>query len=209
MFIHHPRNLAHVAIPKTGSTSLHYALQRARGTEWKFDSGAPDLYHLFASDARRLLGKKRWPQLYSVAVVRNPYDRAVSLFHDFRNRGKIRARSFDAFVREDMPDLAATDVHFLPQRRFVEGDGKVLVKRLYAFEDGVQAIFEDICARLDLTAHEAPHARKSVRRMWEEYYARRDTLARVSEIYAADFDLLGYQVMTEPPQAAQAAQSTG
>lgn len=209
MFIHHPRNLAHVAIPKTGSTSLHYALQRALGLEWQFDSKSPDLYHLFASDARRLLGKKRWPQLYSVAVVRNPYDRAVSLFHDFRNRGKIRARSFDAFVREDMPDLAAKDVHFLPQRRFVEGDGKVLVKRLYAFEDGVQAIFEDICVRLELSAHDAPHARKSVRRGWEEYYARRDTLVRVNEIYADDFDLLGYQLLTEPPRQAEEAQSAG
>jgi hypothetical protein len=85
----------------------------------------------------------------------------------------------------------------------------VLVKRLYAFEDGVQAIFEDICAKLDLTAHEAPHARKSVRRGWEEYYARRDTLARVSKIYAADFDLLGYAVMTEPPEQALQAQSAG
>ncbi|MFT4793611.1 MAG: hypothetical protein ACJAVR_002365 [Paracoccaceae bacterium] len=209
MFIHHPRNLAHVAIPKTGSTSLHYALQRALGIDWKFDSGSPDLYHLFASDARQLLGRKRWPQLYSVAVVRNPYDRAVSLFHDFRNRGAIRARSFDAFVREDLAELAAKDVHFLPQRRFVEGDGKVLVKRLYAFEDGVQAIFEDICTRLDLAAHEASHARKSVRRGWQEYYARRDTLARVGEIYATDFDLLGYQVMTEPPMKPTEVHSAG
>lgn len=207
MFIHHPKNLAHVAIPKTGSTSLHYALQKALGVEWSFDSGSPDLYHLFASDARRLLGRKRWPQLHSVAVVRNPYDRAVSLFHDFRNRGLVRARSFDAFAREDLPELAKKDVHFLPQRRFVEEDGKVLVKRLYAFEDGVQAIFEDICTQVEVTAHAAPHARKSVRRDWTEYYARRDTLARVSEVYAADFELLGYAMLVDPPQTLPEAAS--
>jgi hypothetical protein len=202
MLIHHPSNLAHIAIPKTGSTSLHYALQRALGVEWSFDNRSPALYHMFASDARRLLGRKRWPQLHSVAVVRNPYDRTVSLFHDFRNRGLVRARSFDAFAREDLADLAAKDVHFLPQHRFVREDGQILVKRLYAFEDGVQAIFDDMCARLDLKAHAAPHARKSVRRDWGEYYVRRDTLARVTQIYAEDFALLGYAALTDPPAPA-------
>lgn len=205
MLIHHPANFAHVAVPKTGSTSLHYAMQRALGIEWRFDNRGPDLYHLFASDARRLLGRRRWPQLYSVAVVRNPYDRVVSLFHDFRKRGVIATAGFDAFVRKDLERLAARDVHFLPQKRFVEEDGQVLVKRLYAFEDGVQAIFEDVCARLDLKAHEAPHARKSVRRGWEEYYARRDTLERVGEIYAADFELLGYLRLADPPPQAAPA----
>lgn len=200
MLIHHPKNFAHVAIPKTGSTSLHYAMQKALGMEWRFENRSPDLYHLFAADARKLLGRRRWPQLLSVAVVRNPYDRAVSLYHDFRARGRIRSRSFDAFAREDLAELSAKDVHFLPQRRFVEEEGQVLVKRLYAFEDGVQAIFEDICAQLELTAHAAPHARRSVRRGWQEYYARRDTLQRVSEVYAADFDLLGYARLNEPPE---------
>lgn len=199
MLIHHPKKFAQIAIPKTGSTSLHYAMQKALGIEWRFDNSAPDLYHLFASDARRLLGRKRWPQLYSVAVVRNPYDRAVSLFHDFRARGRLRARSFDAFVREDLAELASRDVHFLPQRRFLEEEEQVLVKRIYAFEDGVQAIFEDLCAHLGLSAHEAPHSRRSVRRDWEEYYARRDTLMHLNEIYRPDFELLGYAMHDAPP----------
>lgn len=204
MLIHHPKNFAHVAVPKTGSTSLHYAMQRALGAEWRFDSTSPDLYHLCAADARRLLGRKRWPQLHSVAVVRNPYDRAVSLYHDFRARGRIAAASFDAFVRRDLEGLARRDVHFRPQKWFVWGDDKVLVKRLYAFEDGVQAIFEDICAQLDLPAHEAPHSRRSVRRGWEEYYSRRDTLEQVSAVYREDFELLGYAALSEPPQIAAA-----
>ncbi|MGG7567921.1 sulfotransferase family 2 domain-containing protein [Rhodovulum sp. DZ06] len=199
MLIHHPSNFALVNVPRTGGGALGAAMQAALGIETGFDSAAPDLRHLFASDARRLLGRRRWPQLHSVAVVRNPYDRVVGLYHDHRRRGAIAAAGFDAFVRQDLGGLSAADVHFHPQARFVEEDGQVLVKRLYAFEDGIQAIFEDLCARFDLAPAQVPHPLQSVRRAWEEYYARRDTLERVSAIYARDFELLGYRRLADPP----------
>lgn len=204
MLIHHPRNFALLAIPRTGAASLHAALAAALDADCGFDNGGPDLFHLFAADARRLLGRRRWPQLHSVAVVRNPYDRAVSLWHDHRASGRIPAEPFDAFLRRDLPRLAARDLRCLPQKRFVWGDGKVLVKRLYAYEDGVQAILYDICAGLGLPRLEAPHDRRSARRGWEEYYPRAELLELVAEIYAEDFDLLGYERLAAPPILATA-----
>lgn len=201
MFVCHDRKIVLVSVPKTGSTTLHYTMIRALGTEFFFDNPNAHLYHLFASDIERIIG----PAIrdYAVyAVARNPYTRLISLYNDFQGqRGLIKQSSFLKFVKAGLSGRWARDVHFLPQARFVERSGDWGETEVFRFEDGVQAIYDVVAARHDLPPVEVGHARKGpeigdFRGAYDD-----DALAIANETYAADFAALGYDMFG--PGAAQ------
>jgi hypothetical protein len=195
MFVCHDKKIILVSVPKTGSTTLHYTMLRARGVEFFFDNPSAHLYHLFASDIDRIIG----PAIrdYSVyAVVRNPYARLVSLYNDFHGRrGAIKQVSFLKFVKQGLNGKWIRDVHFLPQTRFVTrtagfGDCSIL-----KFETGVQTIYDEIAMRHALPRIEVGHARKGppigdFRQIYDP-----EALEIANEAYDPDFHALGYEMI--------------
>jgi hypothetical protein len=73
--IDHARKLIFVHIARTGGTSIEEALM---GRDWwKID---PDSKHLSASQTRQLYGDDVWQRYTKFSVVRNPWDRLVSMW---------------------------------------------------------------------------------------------------------------------------------
>lgn len=199
MLVDHRRKLICVAVPKTGSTSLHYALKSALDTPFESRRPSAEIYHLGLEDMARLIGEDRFPGYLSVAVVRNPYDRVVSLWHDFRNRRPhLRLLGFRGFVRDGLAALAGSDVHFLPQTEFLsDRAGQLAATKLYRFEDGLEAALGDICETLGVAVPPLPHARKSRRDPWPKYFAEAHLAREVQHVYARDFERLGYSRRTD------------
>ena len=193
MLVSHSKKFVMVSVPKTGSTSLHYSFSEKLGGRYDSQSGSPAIYHIYAEDIRYFVGSS-WQDYYSCAVVRNPYDRLVSLFHDFKsNRGFIKAGSFDDFVLNKLKQNWIHDIHFKPQIEFVtDRDGTLIIDDVFRFEDGVQEIFSYLCGRLSLPLGKVGHARKGKRDEFTKYYSNKKVIDIVNSVYEKDFELFGY-----------------
>lgn len=127
-----------VHVPRTGGTSISQALY------------GRNLPHLSMAYYQALAGDKL-AELPSFAVIRDPVDRLASAYRFIRAGGTsiiassrydpyglAKAPSFDAFVRiiAAQPDCRKAYDTLRPQAAFVTGeDGRVLVDRLFAFDD--------------------------------------------------------------------------
>jgi hypothetical protein len=153
--ISHPRATVFVHIPKTGGQSIETVFLRDLGLGWRDRDalllrhnadpavGPEKLAHLYADEYVRLghMQAAQFDAYTKFAVVRHPYDRAVS---EYRYRLAARARrsargqalSFDAFMTrhygDDYTDLSR---HMAPQVRYVhDQNGVCLVDHVLRFE---------------------------------------------------------------------------
>lgn len=194
MLINHRSKIISVSVPKTGSTSLHYALMDALGEEFRTKSPFPAVYHMPAADIKRVMGPRKFESYFSFGVVRNPFDRMVSLYHDFRDqRHHIQAKTFDDFILEEFKSCWQNDVHFLPQVFFLYAESEKITSKIYFFESGLDSIINDISLNFDLGEAKIGHARKSHRNPWESYYTNPKVAATVIEHYKVDFETFSYQ----------------
>lgn len=152
--------------------------------------------HATAEWARRKLGDEHYFALTSFAVVRHPYDRAISYYQfisqqDGHHRHElVKQMSFEDYL----DDLASrprrkrqTQTDFL-----VDGRGSTIVSRILRFES-LGAEIEALWGELGLPGHAAiPHRNASTRRANEDYLSpqARDL---IFELYRDDFVRLGYE----------------
>jgi hypothetical protein len=193
MLISHDHKIICLAVPKTGSTSLHHALAQQFSMRFAMKNGSPALYHLTAEDAARIMGPGKFKSYFSFAVIRNPYDRMVSLYHDFRDqRGAIRSDNFADFLGSEFEARWSRDIHFRPQSFFLCRGQTVMLSSLYRYEDGLDAALIAVSARTQTEPVPLGHARKSDRGAWQDYFADPALRRIVETAYDEDFDLLGY-----------------
>lgn len=195
MLVNHQHKIVSVSVPKTGSTSIHHALMGATGTVFKAKNSAASIYHLSAQDIKQIMGPVKFNSYYSFGVVRNPFDRVVSLFHDFGDqRGAIKSKSFEDFVLNELQPRWGANVHFLPQEFFLAEDGKIITTDVFRFEDGVENALKFIVEKLGIRDVEIGHARKSERGDWSAYYSNGKVAEIVATMYKPDFDMFGYDI---------------
>jgi len=124
------------------------------------------------------------------AFVRNPYDRAVSLWA-FNNKRNQAGLTFAEFCRA-LPRLGWRIRN--PQMRWLEG---VTLGFLGRFER-LQQDFEQLCGILGVERRKAlPHLNEGERGVCSDYYDWQ-TATIVREHYAVDFERLGYDSSTIP-----------
>ncbi|MCM2563598.1 sulfotransferase family protein [Lutimaribacter sp. EGI FJ00015] len=193
MLVDHNKRVVSISVPKTGSTSLHYALMSALKLKFETNGKDPVVYHLSAADIRIIMGPRKFDGYFSFGVTRNPYDRMVSLYHDFHNqRGRIKQDTFEEFVLEAFLKNWTGNVHFRPQTFFLHSSEGQVTKEAFKFEDGLDAIMERLIEELELEDASVGHARKSERSAWQQYYSNPEVVKIVSDFYAADFKNFGY-----------------
>lgn len=73
--IDHKRRLLFIHIARTGGSSIETAL--AGDNWWRIDPGSK---HISASQARVLYGEEIWGSYLKFSIVRNPWDRLVSMW---------------------------------------------------------------------------------------------------------------------------------
>ncbi len=179
-----------VHIPKTGGTTVEFALSAAGAAEalrfkGKRRYSKSTLQHMHASVYREAVPREFYD--WSFAIVRNPFDRFAS---------EYKMKVIDAGGTDDIESWAETnferfgefpyarDNHIRPQHEFLTDHLDV-----FRFEDGLDAPIAAAVDRLGLGMPEIPHAQKGSP---GRPRATRRAVELIADFYAADFDQLGY-----------------
>jgi hypothetical protein len=170
-------------VPKTGSTSIRAIV------------GEPPKPHQNIWQIFNAVPPEKFGSYFKFGFVRNPWDRAVSLYE--RKEGfqpKTRMR-FDEFI-EWMRFASSTCIHPVPHRYqldwFVSPHGDVIVDFIGKYEN-LESDWAAISARLGI-ATKLPRLNVNAERIrdYASYYSEK-TRRIVAERFAVDIEHFGYK----------------
>ncbi|OUS08847.1 hypothetical protein A9Q96_00435 [Rhodobacterales bacterium 52_120_T64] len=166
--------------------------------------------HDTAAKIQSKLSAKVYDEFFVFAVIRNPYDHAISHFEYLKQyrykhiSDKISNMSFSEYLdfrgenlrheRKSRIDLFAR----LPNQSYWITDSRnnIIVDQLLRFED-LDAEFASLTTQLSLGDLKVPTINKSKNRNREisiqEYY-NAETREKVEELYSEDFANFGYEI---------------
>ncbi len=194
-----PKPFVFIHIPKTAGVSISTAIGAASiATEM----GLPAEQHTSARWLRDRMGKELYESKFSFSIVRNSWDRMVSLWKFRRD-----PTAFDTFIRNiptnmypyDDPNYII-DIRYrntptqdgmtVPQLHFLTDEqGNTIVNKIYRFEH-LQEAMVSINERLG-TNYKLPHLNKSKRDHYSIYYDN-ETRDIVAEVYQEEIEFFGY-----------------
>jgi hypothetical protein len=172
-----------VEVPKTGSTSIRSIV------------GEPLKPHLNIWQIFSSIPSEKFTSYFKFGFVRNPWDRAVSLYE---RREGLRLKSkmgFEEFV-DWMKFASSTCLHPVPHRYqldwFVSPNGDVLVDFIGRYES-LAADWAQIGARLGI-AQKLPalNVNTDRERDYRSYYSDR-TRKIIADRFAVDIEFFGYR----------------
>lgn len=178
--INHELKFIFIHIPKTGGNSIKKLLG-IQGHEHKKFS----------------LCSKGYPDYFSFAFTRNPWDRLVSSFFYLEQGGMgkrdqknydhyINGLSFTQFVLKYQNDIIGIN-HFREQYFYLDGNLSFIGK----FEN-IQEDFDIICDKIGIPQQQLPHKNTTKHKHYTEYYDE-ETKQIVAEKYAKDIEYFGYK----------------
>jgi chondroitin 4-sulfotransferase 11 len=158
------------------------------------------LQHLTAHEVKQRVGEAIWDEYFKFAIVRNPWDRMVSIYKygDGSLRQQIKTTfgkkyeelGFREFV-EISKTLDLTNIHLLPQYEFIEHDNRLIVDYIGYYENYNKTV-KEILSILGLKEQYIPVTRKSKRtKSYWQYYTPR-TYQKVKKLYHKDIQKLNY-----------------
>ncbi len=154
--------------------------------------------HMPAARIRDYLGGEVWNQFFKFCVVRNPFDKLVSMyfFHRSREGDPPTDRDFAAIRRDFLIWLKGGPFRGDRDRYLI--DGAVCVDYFIRFEALLEGLAE-VCRRLGLErpASELQRFKAQSRqsdRHFSEFYDR-EAQAIVAEVYAFELERFGYRLL--------------
>lgn len=201
------RGVYFVDIPRTSSSSIRSELGKKFGRAYgkqnviEKEHTTPQIFpdHMPAREMRAILGPSVWDRLFTFTIVRNPWDRVLSMYHYRRKRGNIpESWSFRDYVLALAS--AGPETPYFKYRGFrygaadyVLGDnGELLVDTVVRYENRAEGL-ATVARRLKLdvlgqaSLQSAPRASKD----YAEFYDA-ETEAAIRKRYAKDIELFGY-----------------
>lgn len=147
-----------IDIPRTSSSSIKIELSKEFGVTYgkngifdeSYNSGFIFKPHITAREMKETLGEKAWNKLYTFSIVRNPWDRMVSLYH-YRQRDKFIApgTSFEEYVHNLDNEIRNNQKEYdyppfyLGSSDFVtDKDGNIIVSKIGKIENREEVIKE-------------------------------------------------------------------
>jgi hypothetical protein len=204
--ISHRHRLVFIAVPKSASHSIRFALRDQLGpideeqvslfVRRRIDHpvfAAMEHGHQLAREVRDALGAERWSAYRSFAVVRNPWERFVSyVAFMMRHNGSFEREPRGAMRRVLANPQNQSAVHYRPQSDFVTDEtGRQIVTRLCRAER-LQADFDELCDEFGLERRELGIRNASSHVEYTQYYD--DELVRlVADQYRQDVERFGYR----------------
>lgn len=187
MFIIPEMGACFVAIPKTGSQTIAAWLQN----NFRDDNSvvyAVESLHDWHANIEEVEATGELPfsiyDMWSFAMVRNPFDRLVS--YCAQNCPEFQTHPRDVLREKLLAAIAGEeDRWMLPQSYFARN-----VKKLYRFEE-LPAAAIDIANRLGIHDAALPHVNKSSRDRYPAYYDS-ELKSMVEHYYAEDLAAFGY-----------------
>lgn len=205
MIVSHARKFIYFAVPRTATHSVRAALEPCLGADdWQQQSLSsnvqlpiPELAraghgHIGVRALRPHLPEDQWRSYYKFAIVRNPYDRFVSVCA-FLNRENID------FSADPVPwMLSALDRPRFRERMLVrpqvgmliDGAGNLAIDFIGRFEQ-LPAAVDNIAHHIGVRSLELPHRNRSPRKD-TAHYLTPALIESLNDLYADDFRLLRY-----------------
>jgi hypothetical protein len=185
--IDHQRKLLFIHIARTGGTSVEKALV---GEDWwKID---PTTKHLSASQARRHYGEDVWREYTTFAIIRNPWDRFVSMwtigywFSPETHLAGVKPDNFRQFIHTLKPHPAEAHQTF-HQHEILDQEIDFILR----FES-LQNDFSEMLKKRGLDDISLPVALKSDdRRPYRDYYDE-ETARFIARTYSVDIERFHY-----------------
>lgn len=216
--ISHRKRFIFVHIPKSGGTSVTWALRKFGIWQHNADQFESIYYkHAKASDLKRMLNSE-FDHYFKFTVVRNPWDWAVSNYAFNRGLHGVFLRHTDLAETPKIPGWAA-DWGFKKWLRWwidtcspqqstllTDASGRLLVDKVIRFEE-LAAEFPRLCLRLRIFPRRLPHLYKNeARGRYTDYYDD-ETSGWIAQHFATDVRNFGYRI-EGPDPAAPLASST-
>jgi len=197
-------NAVFIWIPKTAGTSVWRALGAS-----KLNSPQLATYR-FANRGTVTFGHMDYSRLVSEGIVssdfdesafkftfvRNPYERAVSLYSYLLHSDRIPADATFLDYCRIMADCSPIGLYSVrklsvcnPQVRWLENISLDYIGRT----ESIDRDMEQISARLGLAIPHVPHENKSIRSSCQDYYCR-ESVELVQDFYKEDFREFGYSL---------------
>lgn len=208
IFIHVPKTagsamhnalLPYATIPRR--TLLSSGLRRLPITESA--NRAHFRIHETAQKIRSKLSDAVWRQYFTFAVVRNPFDHAISHFEymkQYRNRNiaeKFSKLSFEEYLEYRLSSRGVFDRVFakMPnQSYFIAENGRLLVNKIIKYENLSNDLVELSVflngIKLDLKKTNITNSKKMTNKT--DYYKNRNAVDLAVELYSPDFELCLY-----------------
>ena len=217
MLISNGRRFIFIHVPKTAGSSLHNVLSpfSRQDNRTLFRSALRRLpiiespehahfrVHETASKVRSKLSPRVWDTYFSFAVVRNPFDHAVSHYEylkQYRNKKIANAISnisfvdYLAFRASPRTKLDRVFLKLPAQTNFVCHENKIIVNKIYRFEN-LKSMISDLSERLMIDAINLPKSNVTRSRKSDilvQYYSTKSAIDLVKQIYHEDFTMFNY-----------------
>jgi hypothetical protein len=190
-----------VDIPRTSSTSLRMAFYKKYGKIFGKPSASQGIGlglippHVPASRLREQLGVNLWNSLYTFSIVRNPFERALSLFQFLQKNGKLKGWTYSRYVDQLVrPGGFDYHGHYLSNCGYLcDAEGQLLVTEVFRFEQREEAM-KTIAERTrcpELTLDQTKTYATGTRHYSHYYDAV--TRRKIEDFYRDDFERFGYQ----------------
>jgi len=205
------KNILFIWIPKCAGTTIdkHYKLnhQVANNKRFKYNFKNKGNVTFGHADIRILLQRKVLSQnfyttSFKFCIVRNPYDRAVSLFHYLP--GLAEKYSFDDWVKylyENRQNIPKNNNLNLVNWKNINNQWNLMsswitddIDKIYYYENGLSSIINDINENIgkDEILPNVNVVNKSMHKPYFYYYKNKCTRNYIYEIYEKDFVMFNY-----------------
>jgi len=204
MRISHKKHFVFLATPRTSSTTVRKVLDQYSDVKsvhiTEITSEFPFYHHISAHELKTIFDEKNWEwtSYNKFCMVRNPYDRVVSLYHHYLSLKK------DTSATTNNPVLGFDDyvMHLDPTNRLQEplesfiGDdeGNLLVKDILMYENLGEELPKHLGKLgINIDSKDIPHLNYSKHRLDYRGYYNETTKKKVEEIYAYEINRFEYQ----------------
>jgi hypothetical protein len=185
--INHSLQCIFVQVPKTGSTSISKTINA--NLQKKRIRPHSDIMQI-----KEKVAENAFDNYFKFGFVRNPWCRAVSLYHRKQGTQMRHRMSFTEFINWHN---YATDTCIYPTQKkyqldfFTDSTGEILVNFIGRFES-FQQDFNTACDKMGIPHQQLPHKNKGKHKHYTEYYDD-ETRQIVAEKYAKDIEYFGYE----------------
>ena len=175
-------NFVFLHVPKSAGISMRTALLASDNDAIEFDN------HILASEIVAAIGASEFARAYKFAFVRNPWDRAVGLYHFILSDESHAAHQ----LTKDMSFPEYLEVYNEKSRSrqtdWTHDADRQLVDFIGRFET-LQPDFKKVCQQIGLEGVELPHLNRSKHADYRSYYTRdmREAVARSRAFEVSEF----------------------
>jgi len=152
--------------------------------------------HQNAANIKRNLGEKKFDKYFKFCVVRNPWDRMVSLYHwNTRNRNRKRFTQFIKKIHKELRNKTVAPIYLCYDLYSI--NNKSVCDDYIKFENLEEGIIR-VCKKLGITDYnvkELPHFKKNSKKEkthYREYY-NEETKQIVAKLHEEEIKLFGYE----------------